>query len=177
MQTKIVFASLLATAVAQNHGLFARQVDIPGIGTISKECEDDLDQMQKAGAPSLPVDVLMSAGAEAATMSDPCAWKPTGSLSSEIASFTSAAESWSKEHKSLYSKAEQDCKMPITKIGNACPSGASAFPTTSGADKTSSGAGAEKTSGAKATDKPSGAASGPVAAGALMVAAVAAALL
>ncbi|OAA80241.1 hypothetical protein LEL_03727 [Akanthomyces lecanii RCEF 1005] len=179
MQSKIILASLVA-AVSANNLLTMRQVGSP-LGDLSKECQSDLMEVQSASdLPAVPTAFITDALQAAKTLTDPCAYTPTGSVASEYTSFVSAAESWASAHTSIASKIEKDCNAALQNIANLCPSG-SAGKTTSGSGSSASATDNASSSGASATTsgsdakstsdgKTSAAANGPVAAGALMIA-------
>ncbi|OAA58675.1 hypothetical protein ISF_06458 [Cordyceps fumosorosea ARSEF 2679] len=181
MQSKIVLASLVAGAAANNL-LTLRQAADP-LGSLSKECQADLQEVQSASdLPAIPTAFISDAFAQAQTLSDPCAYTPTGSVAAEYTSFVSAAESWASAHTSIASKIEKDCNAALQNIANLCPSGMGKS-VSDGGDATGtaggtggSGASATATSSgdaAPATAKPgAAAANGPTALGALMMAAL-----
>lgn len=195
MQTKIVLASLVA-AVAADNLIAMRQAANP-FGGLSKQCQDDLAEVQGASdLPAIPTDFIQDAIAAAATLTNPCDYTPTGTVAAEYTSFISAAESWASKHTSIASKIEKDCSAPIDQIGDICPktSGGASKPT-SGSGSSSSGSsngngsGSSKTAGsseatgttsggqAKSTGDGKGAAAVNGPAGALMVAALGAVAL
>lgn len=179
MQTKIVLASLVAAAAAYDFSALERR-------QFSKECEAESQELQAAGPPQVPQDVLQ----DVLQATDPCNYTPTGSISSKLASYNSAKSSWAADHKSLVSKVSKACGGDLDAAVDACSSGGlGAEPTgasspASGDATTTAGAGKATETGsgsgsgdAKSTSKPNGVAGSPVAAGGLMVAGLAAALL
>lgn len=173
MQSKIILASLVA-GVSANNLLTLRQVGSPLSG-LSKECQADLEEVQSASdLPAVPTAFITDAIQAAKTLTDPCAYTPTGSVASEYTSFVSAAESWASAHTSIASKIENDCNAALQNIANLCPSNGAGKTSASATDEASSSSASATTSGgdAKSTSdgKTSSAANGPVAAGALMVA-------
>ncbi len=187
MQSKIILASLVA-AVSANNLLSLRQAANP-LGSLSKECQSDLLEVQSASdLPAIPTAFISDAFGAAQTLTDPCDYTPTGSVAAEYTSFVSAAESWASAHTSIASKIEKDCDAALENIANLCPSksggAGGAGKTTSGASATASATNKASGSGASATSGAAGAsatadgktsaaaANGPMAAGALALAAL-----
>ncbi|KAK8142849.1 hypothetical protein G3M48_008082 [Beauveria asiatica] len=175
MQSKLMLASLLAGVVSANNLLTLRQAANP-LGSLSKECQADLDEVQSASdLPAIPTAFIGDAYAAAQTLSDACAYTPTGTAAAEYTSFVSAAESWASKHTSIASKIEQDCNAAFQNIANLCPSGLGAINNNN--NKTATSGGAEVADEVTATGGPGGttsaaAGNGPAAVGALMIAAL-----
>lgn len=178
MQTKIILASLLATAVSANNLLALRQVNTP-LGDLSPECQADLAEVQKAtDLPTIPTAFISDAFIRAQTLTDPCAYTLTGTVASEYTSFVQAAESWASVHTSIASKVEKDCNAALQNIANLCPAGKAGVTATSGAGAgepaatPADGEVAKSTGGAGEVGKNAAVAHGPAAATALLVAAL-----
>ncbi|KAM3552493.1 hypothetical protein MY1884_007168 [Beauveria asiatica] len=177
MQSKLMLASLLAGVVSANNLLTLRQAANP-LGSLSKECQADLDEVQSASdLPAIPTAFIGDAFAAAQTLSDACAYTPTGTAAAEYTSFVSAAESWASKHTSIASKIEHDCNAAFQNIADLCPSGLGAINNSGSNNKTATSGGAEVADEVTATGGPGGttsaaAGNGPAAAGALMIAAL-----
>ncbi|OAA43918.1 hypothetical protein BBO_04274 [Beauveria brongniartii RCEF 3172] len=178
MQSKLMLASLLAGVVSANNLLTLRQAANP-LGELSKECQADLEEVQSASdLPAIPTAFLGDALAAAQTVSDACAYTPTGTAAADYTSFVSAAESWASKHTSIASKIEQDCNAAFQNIANLCPSGLGANnkTTTAGgteaADEATATGDAEKSTGGPGGTTSAAAGNGPAAVGALMIAAL-----
>ncbi|KAM3512409.1 hypothetical protein MY11210_003975 [Beauveria gryllotalpidicola] len=180
MQSKLMLTSLVAVAgaavVSANNLLTLRQAAANPLGSLSKECQADLDEVQSASdLPAVPAGFIGEAFAAAQTLSDPCAYTPTGTVAAEYTSFVSAAESWASMHTSIASRIEQNCNAAFQNIADLCPSGANNnnnTKTTSagGAEPTASGGPANSTGGPGMISAAAG--NGPAAVGALMIAAL-----
>ncbi|KAM3463422.1 hypothetical protein BBAD15_g8238 [Beauveria bassiana D1-5] len=182
MHSQLMLASLLAAVASANNLLTLRQAANP-LSSLSKECQADLEEVQSASdLPAIPTAFIGDAFAAVQTLSDACAYTPTGTAAAEYTSFVSAAESWASKHTSIASKIEQDCNAAFQNIANLCPSGVgvSNNKTTSGgggggdeaADgATATGDAAQSSGGAGGTTS-AAAGKGPAAVGALMLAAL-----
>ncbi|KAM3504759.1 hypothetical protein MY10362_003368 [Beauveria mimosiformis] len=180
MQSKLMLASLLAGVVSANNLLTLRQAANP-LSSLSKECQADLEEVQSASdLPAIPTAFIGDAFAAVQTLSDACAYTPTGTAAAEYTSFVSAAESWASKHTSIASKIEQDCNAAFQNIANLCPSGVGVGSNnktaTSGgtedADEAAATGDAEKSTGGAGGTTSAAAGNGPAAVGALMIAAL-----
>ncbi|KAM0739798.1 hypothetical protein ACQRIT_004982 [Beauveria bassiana] len=177
MHSQLMLASLLAAVASANNLLTLRQAANP-LSSLSKECQADLEEVQSASdLPAIPTAFIGDAFAAVQTLSDACAYTPTGTAAAEYTSFVSAAESWASKHTSIASKIEQDCNAAFQNIANLCPSGVGVSnKTTSGGgeaadDATATGDAAKSSGGAGGTTS-AAAGNGPAAVGALMLAAL-----
>ncbi|KAM3523395.1 hypothetical protein MY4038_008195 [Beauveria bassiana] len=180
MHSQLMLASLLAAVASANNLLTLRQAANP-LSSLSKECQADLEEVQSASdLPAIPTAFIGDAFAAVQTLSDACAYTPTGTAAAEYTSFVSAAESWASKHTSIASKIEQDCNAAFQNIANLCPSGVGVSnKTTSGgggggeaADEATATGDAARSSGGAGGTTSAAAGKGPAAVGALMLAAL-----
>ncbi|TQV92718.1 hypothetical protein V2A60_009182 [Cordyceps javanica] len=176
MQTKIILASLVA-AVSADNLLTMRQIADP-LGAISKECQADLEEVQRASdLPAVPTAFFADAFKAAQTLTNACDYTPTGSIAAEYTSFVSAAESWASAHTDIANKVEKDCNTALQNIANLCPNSNKGTETDKSADEASGGSPSTEPTGAPTVGKNAAAVNGPASAGALLLTALLAVVL
>ncbi|KAH7146284.1 hypothetical protein EDB81DRAFT_794788 [Dactylonectria macrodidyma] len=141
MQSKILFSSLMVSAVSATSGFIAdyphvkREVearataaytymtDVPTTGIYSPACQTAM--LDLYDDVPMPPDEIVSDLLEN-PQTDPCDFTTPASLSAEYASYTSEVSSWFEEHKDDFSSAIEECPaLTAYTTGFACETGSS----------------------------------------------------